>query len=475
MAMAREFRSEQEEQDYFDGLVRINREEYRPSPVGVKFHMSLARTKLNVGALGSGKTRMMTEHLNQMALAYPGGRIILARKDLGDLKKTAQAEFLEKVVSPDTIDRFNVNDNTLYYKNKSQVFFMETKTPSNFKSMEIIAYGIEEADENEEGVGKDRLMTMLNGRLRQKIYIHGKEVPVPYCGIWTYNPVTDDHWLAKLEDNPDHDMEIFRSTTYDNEHNLPSDYIPSLLSSLAPWEIQSLIYGRRAARPKGKPVIHGFTLERNVRQIPVLPHLPLYRAWDFGFNHPCVAIAQYDPEFKRYIKHKEIIGDKEQLKFFAPKVIKATRELVGPGFAVFDTCDPHGVDQKDVGESSVEYLRIHHSIHCNFKRQKIKTGLDEIQELVLTDAPFRPVDWVDGMELKNEARFLVNPSCKLTISAFMGGYYRDDEGKPVKDDLHDHPVDTDRYNIVQTMGAGLVAHLKKKQHRYIPKNKITGY
>lgn len=467
-----QFQTSQEEQDYFDGLIRVDRKKYNPHHVSIRLHRSLARKRLNVGGLGSSKTRTMCEHINNMLLMYPGGRGVLARKDLGDLKKTAQTEFLETVVSPETIDRFNINDNTLYYKNGSKLFFMETKTPSNFKSLEIIVYGIEEADENEEGEGKDRLMTMLDGRLRQKIFVGGQEVLVPYAGIWTYNPTTDDHWLAKLEDRPDAETEVFRSTTYDNKDNLPEDYIPSLLASLAPWEIQSLIYGRRASRPKGKPVIHGFTIEANVRPIQIFHHLPILRGWDFGFNHPCSLVAQYDPEFKRAIFSREIVGDHEQLKFFAPKVLATTKAFAGPLYSTKDYCDPHGADQRDVGESSVEHLRLHHGVHCLYKRKTIKKGLDEIQEMVLSKADYRPPDYTEG-PLTQESRFLVDPSCKLFIAALMGGYYRGPDGKPVKDDLHDHPMDVARYIIDNTMNAGLAYH--KRTNRYVPRCAQTGY
>lgn len=463
---------EEMDQEYFDGLIRVQRSEYKPGPVAIRFHKSLARKRLNVGGLGSGKTRSMCEHINNMLLTYPGGKGVLARRDLGDLKKTAQSEFLEKVVSPETIDRFNINDNTLYYKNGSKLFFMETKTPSNFKSLEIIVYGVEEADENEEGVGKDRLMTMLDGRLRQEITVSGVKVPVPYAGIWTYNPTTDDHWLAGLEDRPEHDMAVFRSSTYDNTQNLPRDYIPSLLSSLAPWEIRSLIYGERATRPKGKPVIHGFTIENNVRPLKIFHHLPIRVGIDFGFNHPCWSVSQYDPEFKRFMKLREIAGTRQQLPVFAPIAMIELNKFVPPGFPIIYACDPHGVDQRDVGESSVEYLRIHHGIHCNFKRKTVKPGLDEIQELVLTKVGFRPPDWTPDQEVTQESRFLVDPSCRMTIAAYMGGYFRGGDGKPVKDDIHDHYVDSDRYTITQTMGLA-VTH--KKTKRYVPRNAITGY
>ena len=459
-------------QDFWDNVVRINRDEYRPTTVGEQVHASLKRKRLLVGGLGSGKTRNALEHLNQLALAYPGSHHVIARKDLGDLRRTTQLEFLEKVIEPKTIDRFLINENTLYYGCGSRVFFMECKTPSNFKSMEIVSYLLDEADENEEGQGKDRLLTMLDGRCRQKIKINGSYVPVPYCGLIVYNPTTDDHWLAKLEDHPEPNMGVFRSSTYDNAENLPPDYIPNLLSSLAPWEIESLVYGKRAQRPKGRPVIHGFSRETHVRELEIYPDLPIRRSWDFGFNHPCVSIGQYDPVAKRFLKIREFAGQFEQLPKFAPRVVEFCRKLA-PAHQFVDTGDPHGKDQKDVGDSSIEHLRIYQGICLNVKRQTLKTGLDELQEMVLSKAPYRPPHWVEGDPVLELPRLLVDPSCEKTIAAYLGGYFRDAEGKPQKDDVHDHYIDSDRYNVVHTMNLGLV-HRHKKTRRYIPRNSFIG-
>ncbi len=176
---------------------------------------------------------------------------------------------------------------------------------------------------------------------------------------------------------------------------------------------------------------------------------------------------QYDPEFKRMMVHRELLGNQEQLSLFAPKALAFTRALVGPGFTVFDTCDPHGKDQRDVGESSVEYLRIHHQVHCNAKR--------EMQELIITKAPWRAVDWKDGDPIGEECRFLVDAHCKGSIAAYMGGYYRDEDGKPAKDDFHDHFVDVCRYGVVHQMGSGLAYMRKKNKTRYTPTDKHTAY
>lgn len=460
------FLAQDDEQEFFDGLIMIDRSAYSPSPVFQRLHKSLATKRLNVGGLGSGKTRAMCEHLYTMALTYPGSLVILARRDLGDLKNTTQREMLEFVVDPRTVDRFNVNENILYLKNRSQVLFMETKKPENFKSYQIIAYGLDESDENPD----PELMTVLDGRLRQRIYVNGNEVPVPYAGIWTYNPTDDEHWLAKLEDQKtDPNIEVFRSKTHDNEKNLPAGYIDRLMASLPPWEINSLIYGNRATRPKGKPVIHGFNVLEHVR--PLLPyhHLPLGRGWDFGFNNPAAMLGQYDHEFHRVLVYREICGKEEQLKLFAPKVKQETQALVGPLFPVKDFCDPHGEDQKDVGESSVEHLRIHHGIHCLSKRTRIKTGLDEIQELVLSRDGMKGRDWVFGDSIQTAPQLLIDPSCRTLISALAGGYHRDADGVPVKDGVYDHIMDAFRYFVVFTMGAGLAQRMQSQKRRYVPR------
>jgi hypothetical protein len=462
-----------DEDAYWDGLIRIQREEYKPGGVAKRVHMSLAKTRLNTGGLGSGKTRTMVEHLNNMCLMYPGGHVILARKFLDDLKRTALVDYLEKAVTPETIDRFNSNEGVLYYRNGSRMYAMETKTPSNFKSMEIIAYGIEEADENEEGEGDMKLMTVLNGRLRQKIYVNGKQVPVPYAGFWTYNPVTENHWLARLEDHPSENTEVFRSTTYDNAHNLPATYITDLMKDLAPWEIRSLIFGERAMRPKGKPVIHGFGPENIVALLP-FHHLPMGRGWDFGFNNPAAVLCQYDPEFDRALVFREICGQTEQLKFFAPRVKLVTQGIVGPLYPTRDFCDPHGEDQKDVGDSSVEHLRLHHGIHCLSKRTRIKTGLDEIQELTISRDGFKHRDWVQGDPIPVLPKLLVDPSCRTLISALSGGYHRDAEGIPVKDGVHDHIMDAKRYWLVHARGEGLARRMRSRKKSYIPRCALIG-
>lgn len=463
-------RSSQDEQDYFDNLIRINRTEYVPHHVMNKLHGSLARTRINRGGVGSGKTRGMSEHLYAMTLAYPGSRVIIGRKDMTTLKETTQKEFLEKVVAPETVDAFNVNDNKLYLKNRSEVLFRETKDPDKFKSYEIMAYGLDETDEND----TQEVWEKLDDRLRQKIWLDGRWITPPYCGILTFNPTHEEHWLYDLANRKDIDVEDFQSSTYDNIKNLPPDYIPNLLKKLPPWEVQRLVHGNWGREIKGKPVYHGFTMDDNVRSLSVDDRFPIFRGWDFGFKHPAVRWMQLDPITGRRTLLREFLGRDQYLNVAKerPSVVdevrRITAELCGPNYPMIDYCDPHGADKKDNADSSVETLRIHFGINCVYQRSPISKGMDEIQQLIISRAPMDPSN-----PEKKESLWLVDHSCKITIAAYLGGYHRDEFGHPRKDGFYDHLCDVDRYIVVNTMNRHL-AH-RFRQTSYKPKNQFTGY
>jgi hypothetical protein len=364
-----------------------------------------------------------------------------------------------------------VNENKLYYKNGSTVLFRDTKDPDSFKSYEISWFLIDEADEN----ASSDLWFKLDQRLRQKIYVNGEWIQPPFCGMLVFNPTDEFHWLYELANRTDVDVEDFRFSTLENEQNLPDSYIPNLIRSLPPYDIPRLVHGHWGRQVKGKPVIHGFT-QRHVRHLTVLEHLPLLRGWDFGFNHPCVKIAQFDPLTERYFVLREFLGHQQYLN--APQkdklsvideVRRMTASLVGPGYPIRDFCDPHGADKKDNAQSSVDTLRTEFHIHCIYQRQRIKKGVEILQQKVISDGPLS----VDEPE-KIAPLMLVDPSCTATIGAYSGGYHRGEDGEPVKDDYFDHPVDVDRYIVVNNETASL-ANRHKQRKPYVPRNRVTGY
>lgn len=461
--------SADDEQDYFDNLIKINRNSYKPTKMGHRLHMSLARTRICRGGLGSGKTRTGTEHINNLALRYPRSTHLIGRKDLTSLKETTQKEFLEKVVDRVLVDSFNVNDNKLIYKNGSEILFRELKEPDKVKSLELTSYLIDEADENP----TPEIWGKIDDRLRQKIEGPNGWYAPPYAGLLVFNPTNEDHWLYQLSIRKDIDIEDLQFSTYDNIDNLPPDYIPNLLKKLPPWEVERLVFGNWGRAVHGLPVYHGFTRENNVRLLKMNPELPLLRGWDFGYGHPAVTFCQIDHTLGRVYILREYFGTNIKLEDVVCEVKRITSELVGATrYPTFDYGDPHGADEKDSGPSSIEYLRLHHGIHVIHRRERIKTGMEEIQHKISTKAPLFPPK-ADGPKPPEESLFLVDPSCRVTITAFEGGYHRDSDGVPEKDGKYDHLPDAIRYLVVNTMNRGL--QHKFKARRYKPSNIYTGY
>lgn len=481
-----------EEADEGDNLLQVEATEYRPSKLGEKAHMSLARTKIVRGGLGSGKTRWACEQVNNLMLMYPGALALVGRKDLTSLKTTTQKEFLEFVVRPQTIETFHVNDNILYYKNGSQVLFRESKDKMKVKSLQLAIYLLDEADENETG----DFYEFLDDRLRQQfptgrfiINADGKEVQEfivpPHQGLLVFNPTPTDHWLYELAQRKDIDVEDFQFNTYDNAHNLPANYIANLERKLAPWDRRRLLLGEWGRSISGKPVFHGFAEDSHVRHIAFNPNLPLFRSWDFGYGHPAVIFFQVDDALGRVFILREFLGTNQKLNSpvdgrpsVVDEVRKITTEVAGAGHPVMDYGDPHGADEKDTSVSSIEYLRIHHQIFVQYKRERIKTGLEELQEKILTVKALRT--WMSEDErLKDPDRdrveplLIVDPSCKVFIDAMLGGYHRDTDGSPKKDGYFDHLVDCARYGMVHRMNRMLAR--QRTQKRYRPKNLHTGY
>lgn len=447
--------------DAQDDLVEISKP-YVPGPTGRRVHQSIKRIRLLRGGLGSGKTRCGVEHIDEMARTFPGSLYLVGRKDLTSLKVTTQREY-EKIVIPETVQDFNVHDGNLYYKNGSVVLFRETKDPKKVLSLELSGFLLDEVDENQDR----EIIDKIRYRLRQTLEMGGKKYHPPYAGLLCFNPPPKTHWLFDL--SQEEDVEDFQFSTYENRDNLPPGYIENLERTLPPWERKRLLDGEWGIEVKGKPVIWGFSEENNVRFIEPKRDLPIIRGWDFGYNHPCMKLAQFDPtagKNGRYMVFRELMGHREKLSEFAPKVIQMTKANFG-GFHVIDYGDPHGADDKDVGETSVDYLWRHHGIRVNHQRQRIKPGLEEIQELVLTRAPMDPTSE------KLESCFLVHPSCTLTIEAYCFGYHKDQDGNPVKDGYYDHPVDVDRYLIVGNRDKARIHRVKRNNYR--PKNLITGY
>lgn len=67
---------------------------YEPFPVHKPFHLTAAREKAAIGAVGSGKTIALCADAILLGLQQPGSRILIARNTVPSLRDTTEHEFL---------------------------------------------------------------------------------------------------------------------------------------------------------------------------------------------------------------------------------------------------------------------------------------------------------------------------------------------------------------------------------------------
>jgi len=208
-------------------------------------------------------------------------------------------------------------------------------------------------------------------------------------------------------------------------------------ASRAGWEAEML-----CERPSRENVVFDeFEAATHVRQLDYDPNLPLYRALDFGFVNPfvCLWIQVDEKNVVRVID--EYVRSRATIDVHAEEMKRRTPVEEGCVAATF--CDPAGKSVNDVtGTSVVRELRTL-GIATRFRRSGILEGIELIR---------RSLRAGDG-----KSRLLISPGCQRLIEAMQCYRYPENSRAselPLKDGLHDHPIDALRYFFVNHKHTG---------------------
>lgn len=415
--------------------------EYQPLPWQVDMHSSHWKHACFAGGKGGGKTRAGIEELKSSALEFPGSSWLIGRKTLPALKDTTYREFLESV--PDELIReHNKAEMRVTLVNDSTFIFRPLDEIKKFDSLKISGFLIDEADENPK-----IFYDTLKSRVRQILTVGGKRVYPRYRTILILNPCEEDHWIPQLFlHNLPEDSRLFQSSSMDNAENLPPDYIEELKKIYTPEMQQRMIHGMFGKVHKGRPVFPQFIRGQHIRALEVVPDSPIWRGWDFGYNHPSCVWIQFVNGQARILAEK--LGKKVYLDdFVRDECLPLQKEIFGEKMVFKDFCDPHGSDESDKGKTSVEILN-DFGIFPVHRRTRIAEGIKAIKGLMDTKE-----------SVHNESNFLIHPRCKILIEGLRGGYHREDNAEdPAKDGYYDHLMDALRYVLVH-----LVARTKFNQ------------
>ena len=163
--------------------------------------------------IGTGKTFMFLLKIFTYCEQYPNTTALIVRKEFTDLKDSTMRDF-ERY--------FNVKigtDKDYFLPNKSKIMFRHAAEIEVLKNINLGIAGIEQAEEFE----TDEPFQFLRDRLRQE---NGADVR-PLCVIANAN---GHNWVWKYWFNnpPSEEYLGITATTFDNEINLPKDFVADL-------------------------------------------------------------------------------------------------------------------------------------------------------------------------------------------------------------------------------------------------------
>lgn len=168
---------------------------YEPLPPQQAFRNSTAKVRGYGGAMGGGKSRALCEEAFDLALEYPGIRILICRQRHTSIIETTKKTMLEEVIPIELLDpkmsRKKESGGEDYVKlpNGSTLLFVGLEDPVRWFSSQLGALVFDEAHEiSEDTVVK--LMTRLRQRLPDGRVCPGKV-------LIGFNPENPGHWLQR--------------------------------------------------------------------------------------------------------------------------------------------------------------------------------------------------------------------------------------------------------------------------------------
>lgn len=181
------------------------------------FLFSKKRYPALICGVGTGKTEVMLLKIYDYCELYPDSLAIIIRKEYTDLRDSTIKDF-------ETYFGTGIDSNKEYhFPNGSAIMFrhggeLSAANRANvLKNINLSIFGIEQAEEFE----TDEIFTFLRDRLRRQ--------NAPFRQGLVIANANGHNWIWKFwKNNPGPECDLQEATTFDNAHNLPSDFIEDL-------------------------------------------------------------------------------------------------------------------------------------------------------------------------------------------------------------------------------------------------------
>ena len=224
---------------------------------------------------------------------------------------------------------------------------------------------------------------------------------------------------------------LIQASTYDNELNLPDDYIPSLFASYPPQLIAAYLRGQFVNLASGS-IYADFDRKLNHTDEVVAPKETLHVGMDFNVLNMTATINVIRDGLPRTLQERTKVRD-------TPAMAKILKEdFVDAGHAVVIYPDASGgnTSTKNASESDLSILKqAGFKIEVNSANPAVKDRINAYNAMILNAT--------------GERRFLINTdACPVTTEALEQQVWGED-GQPDKKTGHDHPNDANGYFLVK--------------------------
>ncbi|WP_353192120.1 terminase family protein [Pandoraea pnomenusa] len=224
---------------------------------------------------------------------------------------------------------------------------------------------------------------------------------------------------------------LIQASTYDNELNLPDDYIQSLYESYPAQLIAAYLRGQFVNLASGS-IYADFDRKKNHTDAVIAPKETLHIGMDFNVLNMTATINVVRDGMPLMLLERTKVRDTPAMA----RILKEDFAALGHGIVIYPDASGGNTTSKNASESDLSILKqAGFKVDVNSANPAVKDRVNAYNAMILNAA--------------GERRFLINThACPVTTEALEQQVWGED-GQPDKKTGHDHPNDANGYFIVK--------------------------
>ena len=240
-------------------------------------------------------------------------------------------------------------------------------------------------------------------------------------------------WVKAVRDNPKlADLYgMVQASTYDNESNLPDDYIESLRNSYPPQLIEAYIRGQFVNLASGS-VYPNFDRVASHTGESIRPNEPLHIGLDFNVLNMTAMVSVVRDDVPLTLQELVKVRDTPTMA----RMLKERYADNGHDVTIYPDASGQNTSSKNAAESDLSILRqAGLRVNVNASNPAVRDRVNAVNALILND--------------RDERRWKINTDACPTLTEALEQQAYDKNGEPDKSTGHDHCPDAIGYFLVK--------------------------